>query len=80
MLAFKRQGIPTFDYGNSIRQMAKEEGVADAFDFPTSCPPTSGRCSAGGVGHRWAALTATRKTSTRRTPRSRNRFRAPAAG
>ena len=34
MLAFQRQGIPTFDYGNNIRQVAKDEGVADAFAFP----------------------------------------------
>src|SRR6476660_7061100 len=31
MLAFWRAGVPTFDYGNNIRQMAKEAGVADAF-------------------------------------------------
>jgi urocanate hydratase len=34
MLAFHHQGIPTFDYGNNIRQMAKETGVKNAFDFP----------------------------------------------
>lgn len=34
MLAFLQQGIPTFDYGNNIRQMAFEEGVKNAFDFP----------------------------------------------
>src|ERR1700716_3172087 len=32
MLEFVRRGVPTFDYGNNIRQMAKETGVADAFD------------------------------------------------
>lgn len=32
MLGFHRQGIPTVDYGNNIRQVAKEQGVADAFD------------------------------------------------
>src|SRR5207302_341451 len=30
MLAFARQGVPTFDYGNNIRQVAKDEGVAEA--------------------------------------------------
>ena len=34
MLDFQRMGVPTFDYGNNIRQMAKEAGTADAFDFP----------------------------------------------
>jgi len=30
--------VPTFDYGNNIRQMAKEAGVTDAFDFPGFVP------------------------------------------
>ena len=34
MVAFTDAGVPTFDYGNNIRQMAKEEGVTRAFDFP----------------------------------------------
>src|SRR5262249_12051545 len=34
MLEFWRRGVPTFDYGNNIRQMAKEMGVENAFDFP----------------------------------------------
>ena len=34
MLDFQRQGIPTLDYGNNIRQRALEMGVKDAFDFP----------------------------------------------
>ena len=34
MLGFQRQGSAVFDYGNNIRQMAFEEGVAQAFDFP----------------------------------------------
>ncbi|HEV3044275.1 MAG TPA: urocanate hydratase, partial [Roseiarcus sp.] len=38
MLDFFRLGIPTLDYGNNIRQMAKEEGVDDAFDFPGFVP------------------------------------------
>ena len=38
MLAFHKSGVPTLDYGNNIRQMAKEEGVADAFDFPGFVP------------------------------------------
>jgi urocanate hydratase len=38
MLAFQRAGAVTFDYGNNIRQVAKEAGVADAFDFPGFVP------------------------------------------
>ena len=38
MLAFHAQGIPTVDYGNNIRQMAKDEGCANAFDFPGFVP------------------------------------------
>jgi len=57
MLAFKEMGIPTFDYGNNIRQVARDEGVTHAFDFPGFVPayvrPLFCRC----VGpFRWAAL------------------------
>ncbi len=38
MLAFAHAGVPTVDYGNNIRQMALEEGVEDAFDFPGFVP------------------------------------------
>ena len=38
MLDFHRAGVPTLDYGNNIRQMAKEEGVDDAFAFPGFVP------------------------------------------
>jgi urocanate hydratase len=38
MLAFKDQGIPTFDYGNNIRQMARDVGLVRAFDFPGFVP------------------------------------------
>lgn len=34
MLAFQAKGVPVFDYGNNIRQMAKDGGVAEAFSFP----------------------------------------------
>jgi urocanate hydratase len=57
MLAFARQGIPTFDYGNNIRQVAKDEGVADAFDFPGFVPAYIRPLFCRGVGpFRWAAL------------------------
>ncbi|VEB06723.1 urocanate hydratase [Klebsiella pneumoniae] len=38
MLAFHEMGVPTFDYGNNIRQMAQEVGVSNAFDFPGFVP------------------------------------------
>jgi len=47
MLEFHSQGIPVFDYGNNIRQMAQEAGVANAFDFQGFVPAISARCSAG---------------------------------
>jgi urocanate hydratase len=50
-------GIPTFDYGNNIRQVAKEEGLADAFDFPGFVPAYIRPQFCRGVGpFRWAAL------------------------
>jgi len=38
MLAFQKLGIPTFDYGNNIRQVAFDAGVKNAFDFPGFVP------------------------------------------
>ena len=57
MLDFHRAGVPTVDYGNNIRQMAKEEGVADAFDFPGFVPAYIRPLFCRGIGpFRWAAL------------------------
>ena len=57
MLEFHRRGVPTLDYGNNIRQMAKEMGVADAFDFPGFVPAYIRPLFCRGVGpFRWAAL------------------------
>ena len=57
MLEFWRRGVPTLDYGNNIRQMAKETGVADAFDFPGFVPAYIRPLFCRGVGpFRWAAL------------------------
>jgi urocanate hydratase len=57
MLDFQAQGIPTFDYGNNIRQVAKDEGVAKAFDFPGFVPAYIRPLFCRGVGpFRWAAL------------------------
>jgi urocanate hydratase len=57
MLAFKNMGIPTFDYGNNIRQAAKDEGVAHAFDFPGFVPAYVRPLFCRGIGpFRWVAL------------------------
>ncbi len=57
MLAFHRIKIPTFDYGNNIRQMAKEAGVDNAFDFPGFVPAYIRPLFCRGVGpFRWVAL------------------------
>jgi urocanate hydratase len=57
MLTFAQMGVATLDYGNNIRQMAKEEGVANAFDFPGFVPAYIRPLFCRGVGpFRWAAL------------------------
>jgi urocanate hydratase len=57
MLAYREMGVPTFDYGNNIRQEAKDMGVAQAFDFPGFVPAYVRPLFCRGVGpFRWAAL------------------------
>ena len=57
MLAFHARGIPTFDYGNNIRQVAFDEGVANAFDFPGFVPAYIRPLFCEGKGpFRWVAL------------------------
>ena len=57
MLDFHKAGVPTVDYGNNIRQMALEEGVADAFAFPGFVPAYIRPLFCRGIGpFRWAAL------------------------
>ena len=57
MLAFHAQGVPTFDYGNNIRQVAHDEGVANAFDFPGFVPAYIRPLFCEGKGpFRWVAL------------------------
>ncbi|HEX2117386.1 MAG TPA: urocanate hydratase [Alphaproteobacteria bacterium] len=57
MLELYRAGIPTLDYGNNIRAMAQEMGVADAFAFPGFVPAYIRPLFCRGVGpFRWAAL------------------------
>jgi urocanate hydratase len=57
MLDFQKAGVPTVDYGNNIRQMALEEGVKNAFDFPGFVPQYIRPLFCRGVGpFRWVAL------------------------
>ncbi|CAN7686432.1 urocanate hydratase [Pseudorhodoferax sp. LjRoot39] len=57
MLDFQAMGVPTVDYGNNIRQVAKDEGVANAFDFPGFVPAYIRPLFCEGKGpFRWVAL------------------------
>jgi urocanate hydratase len=57
MLEFNAAGIPTFDYGNNIRQEAENEGLKNAFDFPGFVPAYVRPLFCRGIGpFRWAAL------------------------
>ncbi|MBT4168496.1 MAG: urocanate hydratase, partial [Rhodospirillaceae bacterium] len=57
MLAFHGSGVPTLDYGNNIRQMAKNMGVENAFDFPGFVPAYIRPLFCRGIGpFRWVAL------------------------
>jgi len=57
MLDFQAAGVPTTDYGNNIRQVAKDAGVENAFDFPGFVPAYIRPLFCRGVGpFRWAAL------------------------
>jgi urocanate hydratase len=57
MLLFQAMGIPTVDYGNNIRQVAFDQGVKNAFDFPGFVPAYVRPLFCRGVGpFRWVAL------------------------
>jgi urocanate hydratase len=57
MLGFHNAGVPTFDYGNNIRQVAFDDGVRNAFDFPGFVPAYVRPLFCRGVGpFRWVAL------------------------
>ena len=57
MLEMQAKGAVTFDYGNNIRQVAKDEGVANAFDFPGFVPAYIRPQFCEGKGpFRWVAL------------------------
>ncbi|MDL1862301.1 urocanate hydratase [Betaproteobacteria bacterium PRO7] len=57
MLDFHAMGVPTIDYGNNIRQVALDEGVRNAFDFPGFVPACIRPLFCEGKGpFRWVAL------------------------
>ena len=57
LLRFKAMSLPVFDYGNNIRQVAFDAGVADAFDFPGFVPEYIRPLFCRGIGpFRWVAL------------------------
>ncbi|MEM8761304.1 MAG: urocanate hydratase, partial [Pseudomonadota bacterium] len=57
MVAFWRAGLPVLDYGNNIRQVAKDEGLEDAFAFPGFVPAYIRPLFCRGIGpFRWCAL------------------------
>ncbi|MDB5430025.1 MAG: urocanate hydratase [Caulobacter sp.] len=57
MLDFQAAGVPTVDYGNNIRQVAKDAGVTNAFDFPGFVPAYIRPLFCRGIGpFRWVAL------------------------
>jgi urocanate hydratase len=57
LLRFKRMGLPVFDYGNNIRQVAFDAGVAEAFEIPGFVPEYIRPMFCRGVGpFRWVAL------------------------
>jgi urocanate hydratase len=57
MLDFHAMGIPTVDYGNNLRQVAKDFGVANAFDYPGFVPAYVRPLFCQGIGpFRWVAL------------------------
>ncbi|MGB8328293.1 MAG: urocanate hydratase [Steroidobacteraceae bacterium] len=57
MLEFRKHGVPVFDYGNNIRQVAFDEGVREAFSFPGFVPAYVRPLFCRGIGpFRWVAL------------------------
>ena len=57
MVDFWNAGVPTLDYGNNIRQVAKEEGLENAFAFPGFVPAYIRPLFCRGIGpFRWCAL------------------------
>ena len=75
MLEFHARGVPTVDYGNNIRQVAKDEGVENAFDFPGFVPAYIRPLFCEGKGpFRWVALSGDPEDIYRTDERVRSLF------
>ena len=62
MLEFRKRGAVVFDYGNNLRQRAKDDGVANAFDYPGFVPAYIRPLFCEGKGpFRWVALSGERE-------------------
>jgi urocanate hydratase len=70
MLEFHEMGVPAVDYGNNIRQVALDQGVKNAFDFPGFVPAYIRPLFCEGKGpFRWVALSGDPEEFTRPTLR-----------
>ena len=79
MLDFHRMDVPMLDYGNNIRQIALEIGVADAFDFPGFVPAYIRPLFCRGIGpFRWAALSGEAEDIYRTDAKVKELFRTTA--
>jgi len=75
MLGFHAKGIPTFDYGNNIRAMARDAGVVNAFDFKGFVPLYIRPLFCEGVGpFRWAALSGDAEDIAKTDAKAREMF------
>ncbi len=75
MLGFHERGIPTFDYGNNIRAMARDAGVANAFDFQGFVPLYIRPLFCEGMGpFRWVALSGDPQDIARTDAKARELF------
>ncbi len=80
MLAFQAMGVPTVDYGNNIRQVALDEGVANAFDFPGFVPAYIRPLFCRGKGpFRWVALSGDAEDIRKTDAKMKELFPADAA-
>jgi len=75
ILGFKAMGIPCVDYGNNLRQEAKNAGVKNAFDYPGFVPAYVRPLFCVGKGpFRWAALSGDPQDIARTDARVRDLF------
>jgi urocanate hydratase len=75
ILGFKAMGIPCVDYGNNIRQEAKNAGLKNAFDFPGFVPAYIRPMFCIGKGpFRWVALSGDREDIARTDAKVRELF------